>query len=54
MADRPLVPASRAGRPRTKSVHQSPCVPVPKVVRPKLVYQPKVKEVSKKNSTKQK
>ena len=37
MADRPSTSTSRAGRPRTKSVHQTPCVPVgkPKVGRPK-------------------
>ena len=52
----PPAPASRTGRPRTISAHQSPHVPVPKVGRPrsKSVYQPKVKEVSKKNPTKQK
>ena len=37
MADRPSASTSRVGRPRTKSVHQSPCVPVgkPKVGRPR-------------------
>ena len=52
----PPAPASRVGRPRTRSVHQFPCVPASKVGRPrsKSVYQPKVKEVSKKNPTKQK
>ena len=36
MADRPSTSTSRAGRPRTKSVHQTPHVPVgkPKVGRP--------------------
>ena len=45
MADRPPVPASRVGRPRTRSIHQSLHVPAPKVGRPrsKSVYQPKVK-----------
>ena len=55
MADRPPVPASRVGRPRTRSVHQSPCVPVaPKVGRPrsKSVYQPKVKDLPKKKPVK--
>ena len=56
MADRPPAPASRVGRPRTRSVHQFPHIPASKVGRPrsKSVYQPKVKEVSKKNTTKQK
>ena len=56
MADRPPAPASRVGRPRTRSAQQSPCVPEPKVGRPrsKSVCQPKVKEISKKNPTKQK
>ena len=56
MADRPPVPAIRVGRPRTRSVQQFPCVPAPKVGRPgsKSVYQSKVKEISKKNPTKQK
>ena len=55
MVDRPPAPASRAGRPRTRSSHQSPHVPASKVGRPRLesVYQPKVKEL-KKNLTKQK
>ena len=37
MADRPSTSTSRAGRPRTKSVHQTLCVPVgkPKVGRPR-------------------
>ena len=37
MADRPSTSTSRVGRPRTKSVHQTPCVLVgkPKVVRPR-------------------
>ena len=45
MVDRPHAPASRVGRPRTRSAHQSPCVPAPKVGRPwsKSVYRPKVK-----------
>ena len=55
MADRPPAPASRAGRPRTRSVHQSPQAPASKVGRPrsKSIYQPKVKEL-KENPTKQK
>ena len=45
MVDRPPAPASRVGRPRTRSVHPSPHVPAPKVGRPrsKSVFQPKVK-----------
>ena len=41
MADRPPAPASRAGRPRTRSEHQTSGVPVPTVCRPrsKSVYQ---------------
>ena len=37
MADRPSTSTSRAGRPRTESAHQTPCVPVgkPKVGRPR-------------------
>ena len=56
MADRHLALVSRVGRPMTRSAQQSPCVPGPKVGRPrsKSVYQPKVKEISKKNPTKQK
>ena len=40
MADRPPAPASTVGRPRTRSVHQSPHVPAPKGSRPrsKSVY----------------
>ena len=55
MSDRPPAPASRVGRPRMRSVHQSPYVAASKVGRPrsKSVYQPKVKEL-KKNPTKQK
>ena len=51
------MPASRAGRPRTKSVHPSPHVPVaPTVGRPrsKSVFQPKVKDATKKNPTEKK
>ena len=56
MADRPPALASRIGRHSTRSVQQSPCVPAPKVGRPrsKSVYQPNVKEISKKNPSKQK
>ena len=53
MANRPPTPASRAGRPRTRSTH----VPVaPKVGRPrsKSVFQSKVKDSTKKNPTKKK
>ena len=55
MADRPPAPVSRVGRPRTRSVQQSRYVPAPKVGRPrsKSAYQSEVKEVSKKNPTKQ-
>ena len=37
MAGRPSTSTSRVGRPRTKSAHQTPCVPVgkPKVGRPR-------------------
>ena len=38
MADRPSTSTSRAGMPRTKSAHQTPCVPLgakPKVGRPR-------------------
>ena len=55
MADRPPAPASRVGRPRTRSACQSPHVPVaPKVGRPrsKSVYQLKVKDLSKKKPVK--
>ena len=55
MADRPPAPASRVDRPRTRSVHQSPHVPVaPKVgrLRSKSVYQPKVKDFPKKKPVK--
>ena len=52
MADRPSTSTSRAGRPRTKSVHQTPCVPLgkPKVGRPrtKSAHTSKVTESSKK------
>ena len=57
MTDRPLVPASRAGRPRTRAEHQTPRVPVaPKVDRPrsKSVFQPKVKDSTRKNPAKKK
>ena len=45
MADRPIAPASRVGRPTTRSAHQSPCVPASNIGRPrsKSIYQPKVK-----------
>ena len=55
MADRPPAPASRVGRSRTRSLHQSPCVPVaPKVGSPrsKSVCQPKVKDLPKKKLVK--
>ena len=52
MAARPSTSTSRAGRPRTKSVHQTACVPVgkPKVGRPrsKSAHARKVTESSKK------
>ena len=52
MADRPSTPTSRAGRLRTKSLHQTPCVPVgkPKVGRPrsKSAHASKVTDSSKK------
>ena len=52
MADRPTT--SRIGRPRTRSVHQTPHVPSSKVGRPRAnsVQQPKAKESVKKNPTK--
>ena len=45
-ADRPPVPASRVGRPRTRSVHQTPRVLLASKVdrlRSKSVYESKVK-----------
>ena len=58
MVDRPPAPALRVrvDRPRTRSAQQSPCEPAPKVGRPrsKSVYHNKIKEISKKNPTKQK
>ena len=52
MADRPPTSTSRLGRPRTKSVHQTPCVPLgkPKVGRPrsKSAHASKVTDCSKK------
>ena len=53
MADRPSTSTSRAGRPRTKSVHQTPHVPLganPKVGRPrsKSAHTSKTTESSKK------
>ena len=57
MADRPSASASRVGRPRTRSEHQTPHVPVaPKVGRPrsKSIFQSKVKDSTKKNLVKQK
>ena len=51
MADRPSTSTSRAGRPRTKSVHQTPCVLVgkPKVGRPrsKSTHASKITDYSK-------
>ena len=48
MADRPTT--SRVGRPRTRSVHQTPHAPSSKVGRPrsKSVQKPKAKESAKK------
>ena len=57
MADRPPAPASRTGRPRTRSQHQTQRVPVvPKVGRPrsKSVIQLKVKDSTKKNPAEKK
>ena len=52
MADRPSISTSRVGRPRTKSVHQTPHVPLgkPKVGRPrsKSAYASKIIDSSKK------
>ena len=51
MADRPTASTSRAGRPRTRSVHLPTCIPVAsKAARPraKSVYKAKVKGNSKK------
>ena len=56
MEDRPSTSTSRAGRPRTKSVHQTPHVPVgkPKVCRPrsKSAHASKVTDSSKKSKGK--
>ena len=35
MADRPSTSAARVGRPRTRSVHQTPCIVRSKVGRPR-------------------
>ena len=52
MVDRPSTSTSRVGRPRTKSVHQTPHVPLgkPKVGRPrsKSAHASKVTDSSKK------
>ena len=55
MADRPTASASRVGRPRMRSAHQTPCVPLSKVggTRSKSVHKSKVKDSAKKNPTKQ-
>ena len=55
MANRPTASAFRVGRPRTRSAHQTPCVPPSKVgrLRSKSVCKPKVKESAKKKPTKQ-
>ena len=56
MADRPSASASRVGRPRMRSAHQTPHVPSSKVGGPrsKSVYKSKVKDSAKKTPTKQK
>ena len=56
MADRPSTSTSRVGRPRTRSVHQTPHVPVvkPKVGRPrsKSAHASKITESSKNTKVK--
>ena len=54
MADRPTASASRVGRPRTRSAHQTPHVPSSKVggTWSKSVHKSKVKDSAKKNPTK--
>ena len=54
MADRPTASASRVGRPRTRSVHQTPHVPSSKVggTRSKSVHKSKVKDSAKEKSNK--
>ena len=56
MADRPSTSTSRVGRPRTKSVHQTPCVLVgkPKVGRPRSesAHASKITDSSKKQKGK--
>ena len=52
MADRPTASASRVGRPRMRSAHQTPCVPKVGGPRSKSVYKSKVKDSAKKNSYK--
>ena len=56
MAGKPSASASRVGRPRTRSAHQTPCIPSSKVGGPrsKSVYKSKVKDSAKKTPTKQK
>ena len=53
MADRPTASTSGVGRPRTRSVHQTPCVPEVGRPRSKSVFQSKIKGSAKKNPTKQ-
>ena len=57
MADRPSTSTSRVGRPRTKSAHQTPCVPVgkPKVgrARSKTAHASKITDSSKKPKRKE-
>ena len=54
MADRPSTSASRVGRPRTRSAHQTLGIPSSKVGGPrsKSVYKFKVKDSAKKTPTK--
>ena len=54
MADRPSTSASRVGRPRTRSVHQTPHVLGSKVGRPrsKSAHASKITESSKKTKVK--
>ena len=55
MADGPTASASGVGRPRMRSVHQTPCVPSSKVggTRSKSIHTSKVKDFAKQNPTKQ-
>ena len=56
MADRPSTSTSRVGRPRSRSVHQTPCVPLvkPKVGRPrsKSAHASKITDSSKNTKVK--